>query len=114
MTLDAEAKLQPVTVQSDPRPTGTMLFAGSTITLLVLSIPLFVTSSWYLLQLFLRLLGWHLLRQSEPRREIILTELEVSHGGKVKKAEATLVGFFHPFWWVLWPYIALAMATLHY
>lgn len=75
---------------------------GSILTLTVLIILFVSTSSYYIITVGLRLLGWYLLRQSETRRNAVLDELaeaERKHGGGVmKKEEALVVGFFHPFW----------------
>jgi len=71
----------------------------SILTLVFLIILFALTSSYYLVTVGLRLLGWYFLRQSEARREIILRELAEKHGGGIyEKGEAMIVGFFHPFW----------------
>lgn len=73
--------------------------AQSILTLIFLIILFALTSSYYLVTVGLRLLGWYLLRQSRTRREVILQELAEKHGGGIyEKGAAMIVGFFHPFW----------------
>ena len=75
---------------------------GSILTLIALTTLFVSTSSYYMITIGLRLLGWYLLRKSETRRQAVLDELvekKKKHGGGVmKKEEALVVGFFHPFW----------------
>ena len=74
---------------------------GSILTLIVLTVLFVCTSSYYIITIGLRLLGWYLLRKSETRRYAILGELveiKKKHGGVMKQEEALIVGFFHPFW----------------
>ena len=70
-----------------------------------------------------KILGWHLRRQTQSSREILLKKLDAEDQQRAEQGAETngrshlavspgdvrdknwkgIIGFFHPFWWVPWP-----------
>ncbi|KAF8475059.1 hypothetical protein BDZ91DRAFT_712225 [Kalaharituber pfeilii] len=66
----------------------------SLLALIVLSIPLVISSLFILVKAALRVLGWQLLRTSDARRAQLLSTIP---NCTVTAREALIFGFFHPF-----------------